>query len=195
LRTTPVTPAVLAALVVLLVSTGAAVGSAPSATPKKWVATFCTSTRTWERTLKSGIVKLQGAVAKYKDGEIGLSTLKDDVVAFLGKLVKASNSVVTQVRAVGPPKVENGDKIQQGELHAFGQAKKVFQNARKAARALSTSNVQEFGKGLTAVGSSITAAGAKISAAESKLHKYGSKALKDAAAHQPACSEVRSFLP
>jgi hypothetical protein len=174
---------------------GVAAASVQNATPKKWVATFCKSGLTWENTLKSGLVKLKATLVKYQDGDIGLPAVKNSVIAFIDNLVEASDKVVKQLKKVGAPAVPNGDKIQKGELAAFGKAKSVFRAAKKMAQALSTGDTQKFGEGLTAVGHKITLAGHKISAAESKLHKYSSKALKDAARHQAVCSKVPSFLP
>jgi hypothetical protein len=185
--------AVVATVLGLLVWSGVAAGSAQNASPKKWVAGFCGSALTWQKTLKSGLAELTATVQKYQNGDVGLPAVKTTVVKFLDKSVKATDGVIKELKALGPPAVKNGAVVQQGELRAFGQAKTVFQKAEKTAKGLSTSNAQTFGKGLTAVGHSITVAGQKISAAETKLEKYATKALTTAARHNGACRAIGAY--
>lgn len=141
------------------------------------------------------MTELSSLVERYQNGEIGLSTVKAKVVKYLGASVKATDEVIKRLKRVGAPAVKNGDALQRGELTLLGHAKRTFQDAKKAAQALPTSNAKTLGKGLAAVGVKMTAVGKDISAAEARLHKFSSKALTNAARHESACNQVRAFLP
>jgi hypothetical protein len=149
----------------------------------------------WQKQQKSGLTELSTLVEKYQKGDISLTTVKTTVVKYLADSVKTTDKVIQRLRRVGAPAVKNGNTLQQDELKLLGHAKRTFQNAKKTTQALSTSNVTTFGQGLAAVGKKLTAVSQNISAAEARLHRYSSKALTDAARHEPACSQVGAFLP
>jgi hypothetical protein len=51
------------------------------------------------------------------------------IVGFLTKVVHSTDTMVSQIKAVGAPNVKNGAKIQNGVVSAFTQLRKAFQDA------------------------------------------------------------------
>jgi len=193
LRSTSRTLAVLVSLLAVLALSGVAAGATvtQNSTPKKWVSTFCSSLVTWEQTVKSSSIKLSSTISTLKKGgKVNIPVAKGKLVSFLGGLVKSTDKLIGQVKAVGAPSVKNGSKIQKGVLDAFGQIDTAFKHAKKAAQKLSTDNAQKFSKGALAVAATITASGNQVAAAFTELSRYSTKSLDDAARKDPACARI-----
>ena len=193
MRSTSRTLAVLVSVLAVLALSGVAAGAieTQSSTPKKWVSTFCGSLVTWEHTVKSSSVKLSSTIAALKKGgKVDLPVAKGKLVGFLGGLVKSTDRLTGQIKAIGAPSVKNGSKLQKGVLDAFGQINTAFKNAKTAAQKLPTNNTTKFSKGAVAVASTITAGANQVRAAFAELSRYSTKSLDNAAKEDPACAKI-----
>jgi hypothetical protein len=183
--------AVTACLLLALVLSSVAAGASQTATPKKWVTVFCGSVVTWEKSVKSSATALsktvKGLDAKSK---ADLRAARNRLVQFLAGLVTVTNVMIHKVRAVGPPAVKNGSKIQSGVLAGFAQVSKAFADGKKTAQALPTNNANTFAKQAVGLGITIQATANRISTSFRALSKYSTKPLDDAAKKAPACSKL-----
>ena len=73
-----------------------------------------------------------------------IPTAKTKLVGFLTKVVHSTDTMVSQIKAVGAPNVKNGAKIQSGVVSAFTQLRKAFQDAKVAATKLPTNSAKAF---------------------------------------------------
>lgn len=180
-------------MVLVLALSGVAAGATQTASPKKWISTFCGSVLTWENSVKSNAAKLDKTVAALKGaGKADLPVLKSQLNGFLGSLVKSTNTMVGKLKGVGPPDVKNGAKIQDVVVGAFQQVAKGFGAAKTSAQSLSTTNKQKFVKGAGAIETTIQVTSTRGQSALTALNKYPTKALDDAATKDPACLKLHA---
>jgi hypothetical protein len=178
-------------MLLVLALSGVAAGATQNASPKKWVSTFCGSVLIWEHTVKSDSTKLSNAVSGLnKGGKVDLPAAKAKLVGFLGGLVKSTNTMIRKIKAIGPPDVKNGSKIQMGVLKAFGQVAKAFKDGQNAARALPTRNAKAFSKAAVALAQTIQSSTNRVGAAFNAVAQYSSKPLNDAAKKDAACLKL-----
>jgi hypothetical protein len=191
LRSTTKTLAVTASALLVFLLSGVAAGASQSSSPKKWVSVFCGSVLTWEHTVKSNSASLSNAISGLSTGgKVDLHAARAKLVGFLDGLVKSTNTMIGNVKATGAPDVKNGSKIQKGVLDALGQIAKAFNDGKKSAQQLPTSNAKSFSKAAVALGETIQSSTNRIGAAFGALSKYSSKPLDDAAKKTPACTKL-----
>src|SRR5262249_11160224 len=153
LRTTTRSLAVIASLLLVLTLSSVAAGATRNASPKKWVSVFCGSVVTWEKSVKTDRANLDKTLAALDSaGRSDVPALEKKLVGFLAGVVHSTDTMLGKIRAVGPPDVKNGGKIQSGVLDAFKQLRKAFQDAKVTAQKLPTGNAKTFSTRAAALG-------------------------------------------
>jgi len=191
LRTTTKSLAVTASLLLVLVLSSAAAGATRNATPEKWVNVFCGSVVTWEKTVKTQTTKLNQTLAGLKStGKVDIPTAKKKLVGFLTKVVHSTDTMVSQIKAVGAPNVKNGSKIQSGVVSAFTELRKAFQDAKVTATKLPTGSAKAFSTKALALSTTIQSSANRIGTAFRALDKYSTDALNNAAKKDVACQHL-----
>ena len=191
MRTTTKSLAVTASLLLVLVASSAAAGATRNSTPEKWVNVFCGSVVTWEKTVKTQTTKLNQTLDDLKaTGKVDVSTAKKKLVGFLTKVVHSTDTMVSQIKAVGAPKVKNGAKIQSGVVSAFTQLSKAFQDAKVTATKLPTNSAKAFSNKALALAETIQSSANRIGTAFRALDKYSTAPLNNAAKKDAACQHL-----
>ena len=191
MRTTTKSLAVTASLLLVLVLSSAAAGATRNSTPEKWVHVFCGSVVTWEKTVKTQTTKLNQTLGDLKaTGKVDIPTAKTKLVGFLTKVVHSTDTMVSQIKAVGAPNVKNGAKIQTGVVSAFTQLRKAFQDAKVAATKLPTNSAKAFSSKANALAKTIQSSANRIGVAFRALDKYSTDALNNAAKKDTACQHL-----
>jgi hypothetical protein len=183
--------AAAASVLLVLVLSGVAAGAQQSAPPKKWVAVFCGSVVTWEKTVKSDTAKLNATLLALKKGsKVNIPSVKTKLVGFLGSVVHSTDKMISQIKHVGAPDVKNGSKIQSGVLSAFGQLDTAFKNAKSSAKKLPTNSAKAFSAQAQALAQTIQSSANRIGAAFSALDKYSTAELNNAAKNDKSCAKL-----
>jgi hypothetical protein len=191
LRTTTRSLAVTAAVLLALTLGGVAGSATSNAAPKKWVSVFCGSVLTWQKTVQSNTSKLDQTLnALTKSGKADLPSLRTKLVGYLDGVVRATDTLTRQVRAVGAPSVKNGAKIQSGVLGAFSRLRTVFLSAKRTAQKLPVDSAKTFSRDAVALGKRIQASANDVGAAFQALDKYSTKSLDDAAKKDASCKKL-----
>jgi hypothetical protein len=183
--------AVTCCVLLALALSGVAAGATRNAPPKQWVGVFCSSIYTWEHTVTKQTTNLKTTITNLKKGgSVNLGAARTQLVAYLGRVVVSTDTLLRKLKSTGAPAVPNGSKLQAVLLKGIGHIRTAFANGQKAARSLSTSNRAAFSKGAENIGSAITAAGNQSQAVLSGLAKYDSKALEDAFKADKTCAKL-----
>jgi hypothetical protein len=191
LRTATRSLAVTACTLLVLSLSGVAAGANQNASPKKWVATLCGSLVTWEHTVKNEYVKLNGTIQKLKtSGNVKPVAAKAELVQFLGRIVKSTNTLVGDLKAVGAPSMKNGDKLQKALIAGLGQVQKAFVDAKASAKKLPTGSKKQFSAAAQKLGKQVQTSAGKANGALSSLSKYDTKELEAAFKATPVCSKL-----
>jgi hypothetical protein len=174
-----------------LLLSGVAAGANQGASPKKWVGVLCGSLVTWEQTVKSETGKLKAEINKLsKAGPVNLGVARSQLTGFLGRLVGSTNTLLGKLKAVGPPAVTNGSKLEAALLKGLGAVNTGFQNGKNASQALPTNNRTAFSKGAKNIGLTISASGNQAQGALAGIARYDSKPLDDAFKANKTCSKI-----
>jgi hypothetical protein len=191
LRTTTKSLAVTASLLLVLVLSSAAAGATRNSTPETWVHVFCGSVVTWEKTVKTQTTKLNQTLGELKaTGKVDVPTAKKKLVGFLTKVVHSTDTMVSQIKAVGAPNVKNGAKIQSGVVSAFTELRKAFQDAKVTATRLPTGSAKAFSNKAFALAKTIQSSANRIGTAFRALDKYSTDTLNNAAKKDVACQNL-----
>ena len=191
MRTTTRSLAVIASLLLVLTLSSVAAGATRNASPKKWVNVFCGSVVTWEKTVKADRADLDKTLAGLKTaGRSDVPALKKKLVGFLAGVVHSTDTMLGKIKAVGPPDVKNGDKIQGGVVGAFKQLRKAFQDAKVSAQGLPTGNAKTFSTKAAALALTVQSNANRIGSAFRALDKYSTAPLNDAALKDPVCAKL-----
>jgi hypothetical protein len=178
-------------LLLVLALSSVAAGATRSASPTKWVSTFCGSVLTWEQTVKANTAKLDTALSGVKQtGKAAIPTVKGKLVKYLGAIVGSTKTMTARIKAVGAPNVKDGSKLQSSVLSAFGLVQKAFGQTLSAAKNLPTGDAKAFSKQALAVAKTLQANASRIQAAFVPVQKYSTKELNDAAKKDRACLKL-----
>ncbi len=183
--------AVTASLLLVLVLSGVAAGATQTATPKKWIGVFCGSVYTWEKTVKSNTSKLDKTFSTLKStGKASVPTVKTKLVTYLTGIVKSTSAMVSDIKHVGVPDVQNGAKLQSAVLSAFALVQKAFNQTLTSAKKLPTNNVSAFRTQALNLAKTLQSSSNRITAAFVPVQKYSTKELNDAAKADPNCKKL-----
>lgn len=191
MRSTTKSLAVTACMLLVLVLSGVAAGSTQNSTPKKWVSTLCSSLVTWEQTVKKEYAQLQTTVNKLKKGgNAKPKAAKAELVKFLGHIVSSTNTLVGNLKAVGAPDMQNGDKLQSTLIAGLGQVDKAFKDAKKSAQKLPTGSRKQFALAAQRLSLTVNSSVGRANGALSGLAKYDTKQLDDLFKADAACRKL-----
>ena len=183
--------AITVCLVFALALSGVAAGAKRDATPKQWVSVFCGSIVTWQHTITTTSAKLNKTFAQLKrTGKANAPTVKRKLVSGLTVMVKATTAMIGKIKAVGPPSIENGAKLQSAVLSGLGLVKKAFTQALTSARRLPTKDPKQFSKQGLAVAKTLQGSSNRIRSAFVPVQQYATKELNDAAANDASCKKL-----
>jgi hypothetical protein len=175
----------------LLAGAAGAEAATVNASPTMWASTFCGSFVTWEQAAKTGAAKLTKVLnALATSGHANLKNVRAQLVTFLSGFQAATGRLQASMKAVGPPAVKNGGKIQTIIRGGIAKAQIAVAAAKKQAAALPTNNAALFVRQTNALAKSFTTTFNKLASSFSVLKKYSPPSLIAAAKATPACKKL-----
>jgi hypothetical protein len=183
--------ALIVAMSLLLAGAASAEAATVNASPTRWASAFCASFVTWEQAAKTGAAKLTKVLnALANSGHANLKNDRAQLVTFLSGFQAATGRLQASMKAVGPPAVKNGGKIQTIITGGIAKAQIAVAAARKQAAALPTNNAAVFVRETNALAKSFTTTFDKLASSFSVLKKYSPPSLTAAAKADPACKKL-----
>jgi type IV pilus biogenesis protein CpaD/CtpE len=181
----------LAALVVVaaLAASGCGGGgsSAVGTPPDQYAAGVCGAISDWQKELQSSISTMSSKLSASSTPD----EVKGKLVEFMEAATKSTESMLSKVKAAGPPAIDDGAKLQSDLEAGLTKAKNAFAQARDKAKALPTDDPAAFQREATALGTTLTEQGSAIEATFKGLStKYDSKDLNQAFDEEPACKSL-----
>ena len=183
-------------LVVSAVLAGVLAGSvfaAPSGVgAKKWTERFCGSFLVWEQAAKAGDAKLvRNLNALSKSGGGGnLAAVRSQLVVFLAGVEQATDRLQGSLRALGPPAVTNGSKIEAVVVDGIATTRSGLVRARKRAQALPTGNAAAFVRQEKSIDTAIKSMFSEVTKTFHQLQKLSPPPLTAAARATQACRKL-----
>jgi len=157
------------------------------AKPAAWAATVCGALTDWAQGLQADSKTLSADLQNAKD----ISTVKAKFVVFLESASRSAGTMISKVKAAGPPAVKNGDELQSDLEGGLSAAKRSFEKAVAKAKALPTKDPQGFSNGVTNLGQNVEKELTATGEAFNKLgSKYNDKNLNEATSKEPSCSKL-----
>jgi hypothetical protein len=177
------------ALALGLLVTSIPAAHAASVSPSKWAPKFCTALDEWQTTISDKGDAMTTELASVTDLETG----RDQIAAFLGDMVDATDKATKAIKAAGAPKSPNGAKISAVFVNGFKAISKEFAKAQTKAEELPTTSPEAFKVGGEALGKSLSDAGDELGKGFGKVDKLdkGGK-LEKAVKAAPACAFLNS---
>jgi hypothetical protein len=179
----------LLALLAALAAAGCGGGgdSASGADPDTYAHDVCGAIQTWQQSLTTGANNMS------KDLGAGSTPaqVKGKLVDFMGAAVAATDKMVADVKAAGPPAVDDGEKLQADLEAGLQKADDAFKDAKASAEKLDTSSAASFQQGATDLQQTLQTQGTAIQTTFEGLDtKYNSKDLNEAFDKEPACKSL-----
>jgi len=157
------------------------------AKPDAWAATVCGALTDWAQGLQADSRTLSADLQNAKD----ISTVKAKFVVFLESASRSAGTMISKVKAAGPPAVKNGDELQSDLEGGLSAAKRSFEKAVAKAKALPTKDPQGFSTGVSNLGQDVEKELTATGEAFNKLgSKYNDKNLNEATSKEPSCSTL-----
>jgi hypothetical protein len=183
--------ALVVVMSLLLAGAAGAEAATVNASPTRWASTFCGSFVTWEQAAKSGAAKLTKVLnALAKSRHANLKNDRAQLVSFLSGFRAATDRLQASLKAVGPPAVKNGGKIQAIITGGIAKAQIAVAAGRKQAATLPTNNAAAFVRQTNALAKSFTTTFDKLASSFSVLKRYSPPSLIAAAKAVPACKKL-----
>ena len=155
--------------------------------PSSWAATVCGAVGDWTQSLEAEGAQLSAGLGGTGD----LNVVKRRFVAFLETAERNTRTMVTSIRGAGAPAVKDGETIQNELVSGLEGAETSFTRAIARAKALSTTDVQAFGKGVQDLGSDVQQELSEVGAKFNTLgDKYEDSTLNKATTDEPACKNI-----
>ena len=155
--------------------------------PSTWAATVCGAVGDWTQSLKTESAQLSAGLG----GQGDLTVVKRRFIAFLETAERNTSTMVTSIRGAGAPAVKDGETIQNELVSGLEGAETSFTRAIARAKALSTTNVQAFAKGVQDLGGDVQQELSEVGARFNTLgDKYEDSTLNKATTDEPACKEI-----
>jgi hypothetical protein len=164
--------------------------SSPSPTlrrlpPKDYVAGVCGAATAWESAVQADTTQFETQSKSASSIEEG----KTLFVAYVGQVVKETDSMVTTVTGLGAPTVPNGAQIRTAVIDSLGKIETVFQEAVTKAQQVDTSSPAKYAEGIQKVGSDIDST---LSNLGDPLANLPSPELEQAAKANSDCQKLAS---
>jgi len=157
------------------------------AKPDAWAATVCGALTDWAQGLQADSRTLSADLQNAKD----ISTVKAKFVVFLESASRSAGTMISKVKAAGPPAVKNGDELQSDLEGGLSAAKRSFEKAVAKAKALPAKDPQAFSNGVSNLGQNVEKELTATGEAFNKLgSKYNDKNLNEATSKEPSCSTL-----
>jgi len=157
------------------------------AKPDAWAATVCGALTDWAQGLQADSRTLSADLQNAKD----ISTVKAKFVVFLESASRSAGTMISKVKAAGPPAVKNGDELQSDLEGGLSAAKRSFEKAVAKAKALPAKDPQAFSNGVSNLGQDVEKELTATGEAFNKLgSKYNDKNLNEATSKEPSCSTL-----
>ena len=157
------------------------------AKPDAWAATVCGALTDWAQGLQADSRTLSADLQNAKD----ISTVKAKFVVFLESASRSAGTMISKVKAAGPPAVKNGDELQSDLEGGLSAAKRSFEKAVAKAKALPAKDPQAFSTGVSNLGQDVEKELTATGEAFNKLGtKYNDKNLNEATSKEPSCSTL-----
>jgi hypothetical protein len=170
---------------------GTSIGTAHAATvsPASWAPKFCTALQEWQTDISTQGDELTSALEGVTDLDVG----RQQVAAFLGRMVTATNTATRAVQKSGTPSSPNGDKIAAKIVVGLKAASKEFGLAKTKALKLSTSSPTAFQTDGKKLGQDLSNAGNKVTQSFNGIDKLDKgKKLSNAIEAAPECAFLNS---
>ena len=154
-------------------------------TTEEWAGEVCTSLSDWRDSITS--------LADVSGEPLTADTLRDK----LGEAEDATSDLVTQLRDLGPPDLEEGDELQQQLDESAAELESRFDDLKESAEAAADAPASEFLQQLAGLTSDFAALQTAISTTVSSLENANvaedSKAeLQQAFADAPSCQALEA---
>ena len=157
------------------------------AKPDAWAATVCGALTDWAQGLQADSRTLSADLQNAKD----IATVKAKFVVFLESASRSAGTMISKVKAAGPPAVKNGDELQSDLEGGLSAAKRSFEKAVAKAKALPAKDPQAFSNGVSNLGQNVEKELTATGEAFNKLgSKYNDKNLNEATSKEPSCSTL-----
>ena len=178
--------ALVAFVVVLATVALAAPAGAATVSPGSWAPKFCTALSTWKDALTTGADNTESTLS---GGITNLSQAKSEVVSFLGRSVKQTDTAVSSLKKAGVPSTTNGKKIASTFVNGLQSASDLFASAKKKAQNIPTSNPAKFKASAQSVTTALNNGSKKVSDSFSDVSKLDKKGeLSTALQAEPSCA-------
>lgn len=157
------------------------------AKPDAWAATVCGALTDWAQGLQADSRTLSADLQNAKD----IATVKAKFVVFLESASRSAGTMISKVKAAGPPAVKNGNELQSDLEGGLSAAKRSFEKAVAKAKALPAKDPQAFSTGVSNLGQDVEKELTATGEAFNKLgSKYNDKNLNEATSKEPSCSTL-----
>jgi hypothetical protein len=157
-----------------------------------WAEQVCEALTTWSADTTNAGVDFSNQATNSPNSPP--ATSRDQIVAFLGSVVKATGKMVDKAKSTGHPQVKGGQRIADGLVSALAQIEQTYLSAQQQARNLPLSSPQAFNHAAGDLTQSLIGVNTKakdaVSAAEAQ---DGSGLLKKAFALAPSCRGLPSL--
>jgi hypothetical protein len=172
-------------LAIVTLATCVPAAHAATVSPAKWAPKFCAALSDWGATID----EKGGALTDELAGVADLETGRDQIAAFLGDMVDATDDTVDAIKDAGTPSSSNGAKIVAAFVKGFKTISKEFAKAQEEAEDLPTTSPAEFRAAGTALGESISDSGDELSKGFESVDKLDKgRKLEKAVKAAPACA-------
>ncbi len=154
--------------------------------PDAWAATVCGAFADWAQGLEADSKLLGADFSAASD----LRTAKTKFVTFLQNAERSFSTMVTKIKAAGPPAVKDGAAIQRQFVSGLEAAQASLARAVARARKLSTT-APAFASGVASLGREVEA---ELIATGERFNSLGDKSddnsLNEATSKEPSCNST-----
>jgi hypothetical protein len=156
--------------------------SYPGEKPDAWAADVCGAFGDW-------VLAMQVASQVLQNGRRDVRSKKVKFVDFLEKAVQRSDTMLSKVKATGPPAIKNGDALQRDLEAVVKGARDSFASTLPKAKALPTTNKSTYSRGVRDLSKDPGKKLATMGQTFNRLIKKD-KSLKKATSNDPACKKL-----
>jgi hypothetical protein len=146
----------------------------------------------WEQAAKAGdakLVRALNALAKSGQGS-NLAAVRSRLVVFLTGVVQATDRFQASLKALGPPAVTNGRKIEAVVVGGIATTRAGLVRAQKRAQALPTGNAAAFVRQEKSIDRAIETMFSEVTKTFHQLQKLSPPSLTAAAKATAACRKL-----
>jgi hypothetical protein len=183
---------VVLSVVLLALFAGSTAPASSDAIPaKQWAANFCDSVASWISLIQTRTAVYDKAIGAWKaNGHGKIKKIRSVLIVYVNDTTKLTDTMISKVKAAGPPAVPNGAKTQAQVNSGLAQVGAVFHTALTQAKALPTSNAIRFAQKAQALAATISTGVQAIGPTFTAIGKTASPALTRAARATPACQKL-----